>query len=39
MKFNPVLQNFRDEREMSKTIEQEEVQKAQQQFKHLVLGF
>jgi len=27
MKFNPVLQSFRDEREYSKTIEHEEIQK------------
>lgn len=39
MKYNPILNDFKDEREYSKTIEKEKIGKMQDQLKYLVLSF
>ena len=38
MRFNPILQSFKDERELSKTIEHEEIDRMKGQLKYLVKG-
>ena len=37
LKFDPILQNYKDEKELSKTIEHEEIKKMNGQMKFMVL--